>query len=117
MGTQNVLSLGPHICMTMGLHACHVCIFKVILNMNNTQHCMNGEADNSRFVSMHVYMHLAFKELSNIKSADKALGRARCDVTSMRTSCWVCCLIINYKKEHRSQNEGCNSPYTVCQSK
>ena len=26
-------------------------------------HCMNGEADNSHFVSMHVYMHLAFKEL------------------------------------------------------
>ena len=25
---------------------------------------MNGEADNSRFVSMHVYMHLAFKENS-----------------------------------------------------
>ena len=25
---------------------------------------MNGEADNSRFVSMHVYMHLAFKELN-----------------------------------------------------
>ena len=25
---------------------------------------MNGEADNSRFVNMHVYMHLAFKELS-----------------------------------------------------
>ena len=22
---------------------------------------MNGEADNSRFVSMHVYMHLAFR--------------------------------------------------------
>ena len=27
---------------------------------------MKGEADNSRFVSMHVYMHLAFKELLNI---------------------------------------------------
>ena len=27
---------------------------------------MNGEADNSRFVSMHVYMHLAFKELKII---------------------------------------------------
>ena len=26
------------------------------------RHCMNGEADNSR---MYVYMHLAFKELSN----------------------------------------------------
>ena len=26
---------------------------------------MNGEADNSRFVSMHVYMHLAFKELNS----------------------------------------------------
>ena len=25
---------------------------------------MNGEADNSRLVSMHVYMHLAFKELT-----------------------------------------------------
>ena len=24
---------------------------------------MNGEADNSRFVSLYVYMHLAFKEL------------------------------------------------------
>ena len=24
---------------------------------------MNDEADNSRFVSMHVYMHLVFKEL------------------------------------------------------
>ena len=26
---------------------------------------MNGEDDNSRFVSMHVYMHLAFKELNH----------------------------------------------------
>ena len=25
---------------------------------------MNGEADKSRFVSMYVYMHLAFKELT-----------------------------------------------------
>ena len=30
---------------------------------NITQHCMNGEADNSR---MYVYMHLAFKELTMI---------------------------------------------------
>ena len=29
---------------------------------------MNGEADNSRFVSMHVYLHLAFKELNGISS-------------------------------------------------
>ena len=28
----------------------------------NTQHCMNGEADNSR---MYVYLHLAFKELKD----------------------------------------------------
>ena len=42
-----------------------VCIFKVILiNTIQHMHCMNGEADNSRFVSMHVYMHLAFKELT-----------------------------------------------------
>ena len=27
---------------------------------------MNGEADNSRFVNMHVYMHLAFKELTDL---------------------------------------------------
>ena len=27
---------------------------------------MNGEADNSRFVNMHVYMHLAFKELTSL---------------------------------------------------
>ena len=27
---------------------------------------MNGEADNSRFVNMHVYMHLAFKELISL---------------------------------------------------
>ena len=27
---------------------------------------MNGEADNSHFVRMHVYMHLAFKELKSI---------------------------------------------------
>ena len=27
---------------------------------------MNGEADNSHFGSMHVYMHLAFKELISV---------------------------------------------------
>ena len=27
---------------------------------------MNGEADNSHFVSMHVYMHLVFKELNSV---------------------------------------------------
>ena len=26
---------------------------------------MNGEADNSRFVNLYVYLHLAFKELIN----------------------------------------------------
>ena len=59
---QNVLTLGPHmnICMTMGLHACQYS--HILINTYNTQHCMNGEADNSRFVSMYVYMHLAFKE-------------------------------------------------------
>ena len=30
---------------------------------------MNGEADDSRFVSMHVYMHLAFKELRNMQKS------------------------------------------------
>ena len=30
---------------------------------NITQRCMKGEADNSRFVSMHIYMHLPFKEV------------------------------------------------------
>ena len=40
-------------------------VFKVILinTKHNTQHCMNGEADNSR---MYVYMHLAFKELNSL---------------------------------------------------
>ena len=45
-------------------------VFKVILinTKQNTQHCMNGEADNSR---MHVYMHLAFKDLRrDTKSVD-----------------------------------------------
>ena len=31
-------------------------------NIKHMQHCMNGEADNFRFVSMHVNMHLKFKE-------------------------------------------------------
>ena len=34
---------------------------------------MNGEADNSRFVSMHVYMHLAFKELNPTKQASSCI--------------------------------------------
>ena len=39
----------------------------------NTQHCMNGEADNSRFVSMYVYMmHSAFKELISYNNDYKA---------------------------------------------
>ena len=67
MNKQNVLTPGPHICVTMGLHACQYCTYLHILrglNITHAQHCMNGEADNSRFVSMYVYMHLAFKELS-----------------------------------------------------
>ena len=48
----------------MGLHACQYCTCMHI--QSHTQHCMNDEADNSRFVSMHVNMHLAFKELKCI---------------------------------------------------
>ena len=33
---------------------------------------MNGEADHSRFVSMHVYMYLAFKEVLLNSSAGEA---------------------------------------------
>ena len=47
----------------MNISIALACIFKVILI--NTQHCMNGEADNSRFVSMYAYLYLAFKELIN----------------------------------------------------
>ena len=71
INTQNVLTPGPHICMTMGLHACQCivlpCIYNGIQsdfdqhNRTHAQHCMNGEADNSR---MYVYMHLVFKELN-----------------------------------------------------
>ena len=32
----------------------------------NTQHCMNGEAGNSRMYVYRLYMHLAFKELNNL---------------------------------------------------
>ena len=65
-----MLTPGPHICITMGLHACQYCTCMHIQgdfdqhNITHSMHCMNGEADNSRFVSMHVYMHLAFKELN-----------------------------------------------------
>ena len=61
-----MLTPGPHICMAsygvtcmsvLHFHASTI-VFKVILI--NTQHCMNGEADNSR---MYAYMHLAFKKL------------------------------------------------------
>ena len=41
----------------MHISIAFACIFKVIL-------IMNGEADTSCFVSMYVYMHLAFKELN-----------------------------------------------------
>ena len=54
-----MLTPGPYTCMTMGLHACQYCT-SMHLQWYNTQHCMNGEADNSR---MYLYMHLAFKEL------------------------------------------------------
>ena len=66
MDTQNELTPGPHNCMTMGLHACQYCTCQSDFDQHNITHstaCMNGEDDNSRFVSMHVYMHLAFKEL------------------------------------------------------
>ena len=49
------------------LHACQYCTCMHIQSdfdqHNITQCCMNGEADNSRFVSMPVCMYLAFKEL------------------------------------------------------
>ena len=55
--------------MTMGLHACQYCTYMHIQSdfdqQHSTQHCMKGETDNSHFVSMHVYMHLAFKELNH----------------------------------------------------
>ena len=54
-------------CMSvLYFHACTM-VFKVILlnTTFNTQHCMNGEPDNSR---MYVYMHLAFKELTSLWS-------------------------------------------------
>ena len=66
-----MLTPGPHICMTMGLHACQYCTCMHIQSATqySTQHCMNGEADDSRFVSMHAYMHLAFKELKLLSNA------------------------------------------------
>ena len=40
----------------LGLHACQYCTCMHIQSDfdHNTQHCMNGEADHSRFVSMYV---------------------------------------------------------------
>ena len=61
-----MLAPGPHNCMTMGLHACLYCAsmhFQSDVDQHNITHCLNGEADDSSLVSMHVYMHLAFKEL------------------------------------------------------
>ena len=34
---------------------------------------MNGEADNSRLVSMHVYMHLAFEEFIKNQTFERIL--------------------------------------------
>ena len=65
MSTQNVLTPGPHLydygvtCMSVLYFHASTMVFKVILI--NTQHCMNGEADN--YSRMYVHMHLAFKEL------------------------------------------------------
>ena len=61
---------------------------------------MNGEADNSRFVKMHVYMHLAFKELNGIASplsqrpSPKALSMCGC--VCMYVSVHVCVCVYMY---------------------
>ena len=58
----------------MHISIAFACIFKVIL-------IMNGEADTSYFVSMYVYMHLAFKELIffDLESGESDVRKYCCD--------------------------------------
>ena len=48
-------------CMSVLYFHASTMVFFINTTEHNTQHCMNGEADNSR---MYVYMHLAFKEIT-----------------------------------------------------
>ena len=50
---------------------------------------MNGEADNSRFVSMHVYMHLMFKELKEYTFNSES--HIKCTCTNTKCACVPVC--------------------------